>query len=322
MLLKTSARLIAGVFILLLGACATPQTKALRGVVPANLPVRAELSSVAFFPQDENQCGPAALAMVFQNAGLKIEPEQLRGALYIPDLQGSLQVEMLAVTRRQGLAAHLLQPALQDVLTEVAAGNPVVVLQNLGLSWYPVWHYAVVIGYDLGKEEIILRSGENQRLVLPFSTFEHTWARSKYWAMVALPPAQIPHTATAESFVQSMTALEYSSAATDVWPAYAAAMLRWPESLLVKIAAGNYAYKRGDLALAEGAFHAATQAHPDSAAAFNNLAQTLSDQGRHDAALEAIHRAIKIGGALESVARQTLSEIEQKKRAAQEGSLK
>lgn len=322
MLLKTSARLIAGVFILLLGACATPQTKALRGVVPANLPVRAELSSVAFFPQDENQCGPAALAMVFQNAGLKIEPEQLRGALYIPDLQGSLQVEMLAVTRRQGLAAHLLQPALQDVLTEVAAGNPVVVLQNLGLSWYPVWHYAVVIGYDLGKEEIILRSGENQRLVLPFSTFEHTWARSKYWAMVALPPAQIPHTATAESFVQSMTALEYSSAATDVWPAYAAAMLRWPESLLVKIASGNYAYKRGNLALAEGTFHAATQAHPDSAAAFNNLAQTLSDQGRYDAALEAIHRAIKIGGALESVARQTLTEIEQKKRAAQEGSLK
>ncbi|HQS56866.1 MAG: hypothetical protein B7Y56_02150 [Gallionellales bacterium 35-53-114] len=322
MLLKTSARLIAGVFILLLGACATPQTKALRSIVPANLPVRAELSSVAYFPQDENQCGPAALAMVFQNAGVKIEPEQLRGALYIPDLQGSLQVEMLAVTRRQGLAAHLLQPALKDVLTEVAAGNPVVVLQNLGLGWYPVWHYAVAIGYDLSKEEIILRSGANQRLVLPFSTFEHTWARSKYWAMVALPPAQIPQTATAENFVQSITALEYSSAATDVWPAYAAAMQRWPESLLAKIAAGNYAYKRGDLELAERTFHAAAQAHPDSAAAFNNLAQTLSDLGRHDAALEAIHRAIKIGGALESVARQTLSEIEQKKRAAQEGSLK
>jgi tetratricopeptide (TPR) repeat protein len=200
------------------------------------------------------------------------------------------------------------------MLTEVAAGNPVVVLQNLGLGWYPVWHYAVAIGYDLGKEEIILRSGANQRLVLPFSTFEHTWARSKYWAMVALPPAQIPQTATAKSFVQSITALEYSSAATDVWPAYVAAMQRWP--------AGNYAYKRGDLELAERTFHAAAQAHPDSAAAFNNLAQTLSDLGRHDAALEAIHRAIKIGGALESVARQTLSEIEQKKRAAQEGSLK
>ena len=95
-------------------------------------------------------------------------------------------------------------------------------------------------------------------------------------------------------------------------------MQRWPESLLAKIAAGNYAYKRGDLRLSEQTFFKATQDHPDSAAAFNNLAQTLSDQGKHDAALVAIHRAIMIGGPLESVARKTLSEIEQIKRKAQE----
>ena len=99
-------------------------------------------------------------------------------------------------------------------------------------------------------------------------------------------------------------------------------MQRWPESLLAKIAAGNFAYKRGDLNLAEQTFLKATREHPASVAAFNNLAQTLSDQGKHDAALEVIHRAIMIGGTLEPVARKTLSEIEQKKRAAQEGALK
>jgi len=313
LLLTSNARLIAGVFILLLlAACSTPQTRALRSVVPANLPVRAELSGVAYFPQDEYQCGPATLAMVFQNAGLNITPGQMKDSLYIPDKQGSLQVEMLAATRRQGLLAYLLQPELQDVLAEVAAGNPVVVLQNLGLSWYPVWHYAVVIGYDLGKEDIILRSGPNQRLVLPFTTFEHTWARSKYWAMVALPPARIPQTARDYSFIQSISALEYSSAATDVWPAHAAAMQRWPESLLAKIAAGNYAYKRGDLSLAEQIFLTTAEQHPESVAALNNLAQTQNDLGKHEAALQTVNRALALGGPLQATVRKTLSEIEQK----------
>ncbi|HUX90177.1 MAG TPA: PA2778 family cysteine peptidase [Gallionellaceae bacterium] len=322
MLPLACARPIAGVFILLLAACSTPQSKALRSVAPANLPARSELSSVAYFPQDENQCGPASLAMVFHSAGLDVEPGQLKDSLYLPDKQGSLQVEMLATTRRHGLLAYLLQPELQQLLTEVAAGNPVVVLQNLGLSWYQVWHYAVVIGYDMEKEEIFLRSGPDQRLILPFTTFEHTWARSQYWAMVALPPARIPQTATPENYIQSIAALQHSSSNTDTWPAYNAAMLRWPGSLLVTIAAGNQAYNRGDLSVAEQMFFKATQQHPDSAAAFNNLAQTLSDQGKHDAALEAARRALEIGGPLLSVVRQTLSEIGQKKRAAQEGALK
>jgi len=323
MISSFNARLTAGVFfVLMLAACSTPQTKALRSPITSNFAAHAELREVAYFPQDENQCGPATLAMVFHSAGLNIAPEQLRDSLYIPDKQGSLQLEMLVATRRNGLLAYLLQPQLQDVLTEISAGNPVVVLQNLGLSWHPVWHYAVAIGYDLNTEEIILRSGPTQRLLMPFTTFEHTWARSKYWAMVVLPPARIPQTAKPENYIQSIAALQHSSPSTDVAPAYSAAMLRWPDSLLAKIAAGNHAYKRGDLKLAEQIFLTASQVHPDSAAAFNNLAQALSDQGKHDAALLAIHRALEIGGPLQQVMRFTLAEIEQKKRAAQTGAVK
>ena len=144
-----NARLVAGVFFLvLLAACATPQTKALRGSLTAGIPAHAELDQVVFFPQEEHQCGPASLAMALQHAGQDIRPEQLKPFLYLPEKQGSLQAEMLAAARRYGMLAYALKPELQDVITEVAAGNPVLVLQNLGLSWYPMWHYAVVIGYD------------------------------------------------------------------------------------------------------------------------------------------------------------------------------
>ncbi len=318
-----NARFLAGVFFsLLLVGCSTPQTLALRKATDLNLPAHIELQHVSYFPQDEYQCGPAALAMVLNSASTQIAPEQLKDALYIPDKHGSLQVEMLAAARQYGFIAYRLQAEMQDVLAEISAGNPVVVLLNLGLSWHPLWHYAVAIGYDLHTEEIILRSGENKRLLLPFKTFEHTWARSQYWAMVVLPPGKIPHTARPENYIQSIAALQHSSAVTDVSPAYKASMQRWPENLLVNISAGNHAYGRGDLPLAEFIFSRASRQHPDSAAAFNNLAQTLSEQGKYEAALLAIKRALEIGGPQQNVMRGTLAEIEQHKRAAQSGAVK
>lgn len=307
------ARHLAGVFILLLAACSTPQTKALRMAAPAGLPLHAELSQVKYYPQDAYQCGPASLAMLMHHEKINATPDQLKDFLYLPDKQGSLQVEMLATARRYGLLAYVLRPELADVLTELAAGNPVIVLQNLGLSWYPLWHYAVVIGYDLNKEELILRSGSNERLVMPLTTFEHTWARSQYWAMLALPPERLPQTAIVENLIPSIAALEFTSPKTDTWPAYTAAMQRWPNNLLVSIATGNRAYNQGKLALAEQLFKQVTQDHPASAAAFNNLAQTQSDQGKYKEALENIHRALEIGGPLMSIMQKTLLEIEQKK---------
>lgn len=308
-----NARQSAGVFFLvLLSACATPQTRALRGTLPAGIPAHAELDQVVFFPQEEHQCGPASLAMALQHAGQDIQPEQLKPFLYLPEKQGSLQAEMLAAARRHGALAYQLKPELQHVLTEVAAGNPVLVLQNLGLSWYPVWHYAVVIGYDVRSEEMIMRSGTERRQLMPFITFENTWARSARWAMVVLPPGRIPETASADGYIQSLIALEHTSPATDLWPAYRAAMTRWPDSLATKMAAGNFAYNSGQLDRAQAIFLRATQDHPDSAAAFNNLAQTLSDLGKHEAALLAARHAVSLGGALNAQARSTLAEIEQR----------
>ena len=318
MLPVRNARTIAGVFImLLLTACSTVQMQMLRSSPPAGLPERAELAQVAFYPQDEHQCGPASLAMALQNAGVNVEPQQLASFVYLPEKQGSLQVEMLAAARRHGMVAYLLPPRLADVLAEIAAGNPVVVLQNLGLSWYPVWHYAVGVGYDLRSEKMILRSGREARQVLPFFTFESTWARSNYWAMVVLPPGRLPQTATPETYLPGVVALEHSSPESDVWPAYAAMMQRWPDYLAARIAAGNYAYGRNNLALAEQLFLEAVQAHPDSVAAYNNLAQTLSDLGKYETALAAARHAVDMGGPLQSVARSTLVEIEQHMRDAQ-----
>ena len=311
-----NARMLAGLFILMLTACSTQQIQTLRNSPPAHLPSHTELIQVPFYPQQEHQCGPAALAIALQNAGIHVEPQQLTDFVYLPEKKGSLQVEMQAAARRHGMVAYLLAPRLTDIMEEVAAGNPVVILQNLGLSWYPVWHYAVVVGYDLTNEQMILRSGNEFRQTLPFFTFEKTWARSNYWAMVVVPPGRLPHTATPESYVLSITALEHSRPESDVWPAYVSAIQQWPDNLAAEIAAGNYAYSQHDLARAEHYFNAATQAHPDSVPALNNLAQTLSDLGQYKKALAVARQAVALGGPLEAVARGTLNEIQQHMQAS------
>ena len=307
-----NARAIAGVFIaLIVAACSTPQTAALLSASQPHLPEHAELEQVVFYPQEAHQCGPASLAMVLHESGIEIRPEELESFTYLPEKQGSLQVEMLAAARRQGRVAYLLRPQMEDVMSEIAAGNPVIVLQNLALSWYPMWHYAVAIGYNLPEREMILRSGKEYRQRLPFITFEHTWARSNHWAMLVLPPGKLPQTAVPEAYILSLDALESTNPQTNTWPGYSAALERWPDSLPVLIGAGNAVYRKHDLAAAEQFFLKAQQIHPDSAAASNNLAQTQVELGKYDAALASALRAVELGGPLEAISRKTLSEIQQ-----------
>lgn len=314
-LLRACARLTAGVFFLTwLSGCATPQTQALLKARSEQLPQRAELSEVPFYPQETHQCGPASLAMVLDAGGTRMTPQDLTRQVYLPGREGSLQVEMLAATRRNGLLAYELAPKLEDLLTEVAAGAPVLVLQNLALSWYPVWHYAVVVGYDLQREEIILRSGLEQRQILPFTTFEHTWARSGYWAMVALPPGRMPHTATETGYVAAAVAFEKAASPKDAAAAYEAALEHWPRDLVARIGLGNAAYAQGDVQSAEKAYRQATLDHPESSIAFNNLAQALADQRRYPEALNAANHAVGLGGPEHAASLDTLEHIQNKMR--------
>ena len=308
-----NAHALVGVVLLCLVSCASaPQDRQALASWRGTLPPRVEVSDTPFFPQDEFQCGPAALAMALNVSGFAVTPEVLGPELYLPDRRGSLQVEMLAAARRHGAIAYQLAPELADVFRELAAGTPVVVLQNLSLDWLPVWHYAVVVGFDLDREEIILRSGLAQRQVMAMATFENTWSRSGQWAMVALVPGAIPETAREGPFVAAVTASEKFMAPGVALETYEALSSRWPENLTVQIGIGNAAYRLHSLERAEQAFRQAIKDHPDSVAAYNNLAQTLADQTRYAEALAVARKAVSLGGPLEQAALETLAEIEER----------
>jgi ABC-type bacteriocin/lantibiotic exporter with double-glycine peptidase domain len=167
-----------------LTACSTSQPPSLVERSANMLPSQVELTQVPFFPQEDDQCGPAALAMVFTHAGMSRTPEQMRDEVYLPRRQGSLPIEMVSAARRNGLSSTVLAPNLHELLQQVSNGHPVTVLLNVRWRVWPQWHYAVVVGFDLSRNQVVLRSGLEERQLMSLQEFESQWAAADRWAMV------------------------------------------------------------------------------------------------------------------------------------------
>jgi hypothetical protein len=277
-LLVSAAALLAG--------CAqlVPQTMALRTGWPAGVPQSIELAGVPFFPQDKDQCGPAALATVLAHAGVAVTPEPLVEQVYLPARHGSLQIEMLAAARRYGRVPYVLAPRYADLLREVAAGNPVLVLQDVG-TLSTDWHYAVVYGFDYPSGTVYLRSGTQRRQEMSFTALERSWIQSDYWAMVTMPPGRIAATATEDAWMNAVLPMARVADPDAATRAFATALRRWPDNQAAAVGLANQLHAQGDLVPAITVLREATRRHADSAILANNLAQVLSDLGRQDEAL-------------------------------------
>ncbi len=290
------ARSTACALILLffLGGCATsPQTRLLLDN-PPDIPRRVELTEVPFFPQQEYHCGPASLASIISYQGTPVEPDQIVRLIYVPELKGSLQAEVVAATRQFELLPVQLDGRLESLLREIAAGNPVFVLQNLGLDLVPVWHYEVVVGYDFDKRIMIMRSGVRPRVYRSFALFEKTWQRAGHWALAIVPADSVPNTASADAYLNAVIGLEQVGRIDTARNAYTTALRRWPENLLAHTGLGNSAYAMGEFVTAESAYRSALEIDPEKAEVWNNLAYALAQLGQYEASMDAIGRALEL----------------------------
>ncbi|AXK39892.1 PA2778 family cysteine peptidase [Crenobacter cavernae] len=299
---------------LTLAGCATPGLKtldALQGVPP-----RTELTATPFFPQQDYQCGPAALATVLVAAGRPVTPEALVDQVFLPARRGSLQIEMLAAVPRHGLVATRIPARLDALLTELAAGHPVLVMQNMGLSWAPSWHYAVAVGFDLAKKELILRSGTERRMAMPFNTFEHTWARSEHWAFVALPPGRLPATSDADRVAAGLVAFARLASPADAARGFDAALARFSDNATLAVGLAGSQYVERDLPAAEATLRAALLRHPAHPVIANNLANLLLERGRLDEAEALVAPVADADGPWRDAARATLNKVRSARTAA------
>nr|WP_251068337.1 PA2778 family cysteine peptidase [Marinobacter sp. C7] len=283
--------------LLLLAGCAStppwPEPESVAGEVV--LPNRVLLEDVPFYAQEKYQCGPASLAMMLNSQGLETDPDVLKELVYIPGRQGSLQVEMVAGARSHNMVVYPLKPRLADVLEEVSAGNPVLVMQNLLIDWWPQWHFAVVVGYDSDNETVILNTDTRKHYAMPYKTFHATWSRAERWAVVVLPPEQVPATAEPLAFLRAAHDLESTGHTQAALSAYQTAEQAWPRQPAPIMAQGNLAYGQQQWSGALVHFKRVVEQFPKYAEGWNNLAYALDRAGCPAQATSALSCARALG---------------------------
>jgi hypothetical protein len=259
--------------------------------LPATASRTIELGSTPFFAQDEYQCGPAALAMVLAASGVAVQPADLVPEVYLPERHGSVSLELVAAARRHGRLPYVLATTADEMVDELAAGRPVLILQDLGLPMFPRWHYAVFVGYDAERNVAILRSGPTERLEMRWQQFAGAWHRGGRFAMTVLRPGEIPAEAEPARYIAAAAGLEAAGQRRAAAASYEAAIARWPDEPLAWLGRANVAYADGDRAAAADAYSRTIVLDPANAAARNNLAELLLEAGCLDESRRQVERA-------------------------------
>lgn len=255
------------------------------------------LASVPFHPQTQYQCGPAALATVLGASGVAITPEALVPQVYLPRREGSLQLELVAATRRAGRIPYVVQASPDALIAQLREGRPVLVLQNLLTRSVPRWHYAVLVGSDPPRNRLILNSGTQQRLQVSARKFLRTWDWAGRWAVVALRPGELPAQAEPVPYLASVADFERVAGAAAARPAYQAALQRWPTDPRVHLALGNAAYTAGERAGAARHYREGLAQAPADPVLGNNYASVLGELGCRAEARMALDAAREAAGA-------------------------
>ena len=295
-------RLLPALLLLLSGCASIPE--AVREL-PAGFVL--ELDEAPFYSQERYQCGPAALTTVLTMSGAVVALDDIVDKVYLPERKGSLQVELLAATRTEGRLPYVIDGTLSAIRKELEAGRPVVVLQNLGVAAIPRWHYAVVVGINADRSEVILRSGTDRRRITSVRTFLHTWRRGEYWAMVVLRPDELPAAVNRERYFSAIAALEQTGRLDEAALAWRTAEDRWPENPVALFGLGNTEGALGKFAVAEKIYRALLEQDGSLLVARNNFALVLAEQGEFEAAIDEIGTALEMNDdpALESELRDT-----------------
>jgi predicted double-glycine peptidase len=145
------------------------------------------LSGVPFFPQEDYQCGPAALATVMnywytrQGGAERIGIDEITKAIYSPGARGVLPSDLENYPKKKGFSAQQFRGSMRDIRDHIDRGIPLILFVEYGLSFYQLNHFLVVTGYT--RDGIIVNSGRREREMITNSDLEKVWKKTGYWAL-------------------------------------------------------------------------------------------------------------------------------------------
>jgi ABC-type bacteriocin/lantibiotic exporter with double-glycine peptidase domain len=176
--------LLASFLTVIISGCANNNFSALR----PSIEVRGHyIEGVPFYRQEESYCGPAALASVLGFWGRPASLEQIIAAVYLPQLRGTLPMDMENFMREAGFETITAAGTIEELKLRIRTELPVICLLDLGIGPYRKPHYVTVIGFDDANAVIIAHDGLKANSVIGYKTFENEWTRAGHWMLIAHP---------------------------------------------------------------------------------------------------------------------------------------
>lgn len=161
----------------LLFSCTTRITE------PDRLPEAVRIHNVGPYLQEPEQCGPFALAALLMYMGIEADPEELTRKLYIPGAGGTLTMDLYLEARRRGLEARQFAGSEDDLIRELEAYNPAIVLLKYPGLRGSAGHFILVTGYSSDPGGFFMLWGDGKLSWMKLDLFSSLWSKSGKWTL-------------------------------------------------------------------------------------------------------------------------------------------
>ena len=152
----------------------------------AELPNECKITGVPRVKQIENYCGPASLAAVLDFFGSKETQQQIGKKCYDCANGATNGADMLLYARDRGFVAYSWNADQSSVKKVLAAGIPVIVLQQNSLE-DSSGHYRVLVGYNDATSTFYVVDPYYDICEMSYSKCDQLWSKMGNWALMVAP---------------------------------------------------------------------------------------------------------------------------------------
>ncbi|UCF30009.1 MAG: C39 family peptidase [bacterium] len=139
--------------------------------------------AVESYTQEPNRCGPYALAAVLNFLNFGSDPEDLAERLYIPEIEGTLTMDLFLEAVRVGADAEQMRGSTERLTGDLERGLPVIILLRYGSLLPGAGHFVVITGYSLEPRGFFLEWGDGKASWVAGDDLDRMWARSDHWML-------------------------------------------------------------------------------------------------------------------------------------------
>jgi len=129
---------------------------------------------VSFIPQTQsNDCGPSALAAVLAFHGRDVSLDEVTRRVFTPVMERTLLADMENYARSLGFSTRSGRGDLALLRDWINAGNPVILMLDMGGKMVSQGHYVVVYGHD--PDGFLMHIGTRADMYLPDQALLEGW---------------------------------------------------------------------------------------------------------------------------------------------------